>query len=122
MIGVDTIPIVMGLVDFNAVLTPGTFIDVRDFTSVKALTDYIKYLDQNDTAYIEIIERKRATKCEESFPNRYFCRLCHYLYQHKNEFRTIPDGRVLWGTKERCQPKEIFFKDIAPEILQSPAH
>jgi hypothetical protein len=122
MIGVDTIPIVMGLVDYASVMTPVTFIDVRDFTSVKALTDYIKYLDQNDTAYNEIIERKRATKCKGSFSYRYFCRLCQYLYQHKNQIQTIPDVRVVWGTQERCQAKEIFFKDIAPEILQSNVH
>ncbi|ELT99121.1 hypothetical protein CAPTEDRAFT_66605, partial [Capitella teleta] len=84
MIDVDTIPVVMGWVNFTSVLQPGTFIDVRDFPSVKALTEYLNYLDQNDTAFNEIIERKRATKCVESYPNRYFCRLCHYLHQNKD--------------------------------------
>ncbi|ELU04046.1 hypothetical protein CAPTEDRAFT_80587, partial [Capitella teleta] len=50
---VDTIAVVMGLVNYSSVLTPGTFIDVRDFPSVKALTDHLKYLDNNDTAYNE---------------------------------------------------------------------
>ncbi|ELU12034.1 hypothetical protein CAPTEDRAFT_75607, partial [Capitella teleta] len=82
-IGVDTIPVVMGLTNYTSILTPGTFIDVRDFQSVKAMTDYMNYLDKNDTAFNEIIERKRATNCIESYPNKYYCRLCHYLHQNK---------------------------------------
>ncbi|ELU06051.1 hypothetical protein CAPTEDRAFT_76756, partial [Capitella teleta] len=59
LIGVDTIPVVMGLTNYTAILTPGTFIDVRDFSSVKSLTDYLTYLQKNNTAFHEIIERRR---------------------------------------------------------------
>ncbi|ELU14463.1 hypothetical protein CAPTEDRAFT_65307, partial [Capitella teleta] len=78
-IGVDTIPVVMGLVNYSSILTPGTFIDVRDFSSVKALTDHLNYLDQNDTAFNEIIKRKRSVNCVKSYTRPYFCMLCHYL-------------------------------------------
>ncbi|ELT87751.1 hypothetical protein CAPTEDRAFT_211772 [Capitella teleta] len=60
-IGLNVIPVVMGLVNYSSILTSGTFIDVRDFQSVEALTDYLSYLDNNNTAFNEIIERRRAS-------------------------------------------------------------
>ncbi len=47
------IPIVMGAPkeDYLAMLPPNSYINVDDFKTIKELTDYINYLDKNDTAY-----------------------------------------------------------------------
>ncbi|ELU03917.1 hypothetical protein CAPTEDRAFT_129035 [Capitella teleta] len=111
-IGVDTIPVVMGLVNYSSLLMPGTFIDVRDFSSVNALTDHLNYLDQNYTAYNEIIERKRSAKCVKSYTRPYFCELCHHLHINKYRRQTIADPRVWWGTDRQCRSKDAFFKGI----------
>ncbi|ELT94754.1 hypothetical protein CAPTEDRAFT_124454 [Capitella teleta] len=119
-IGLNVIPVVMGLVNYSSIVTPGTFIDVRDFQSVKALTDYLSYLDNNNTAFNEIIERRRATNCTQNFQYKSVCQLCHYLHQNKDRRQTIQDPRVFWGTDRQCVTKETFFTGIADEILRSP--
>ncbi len=47
------VPIVMGASkeDYLALLPPNSYINVDDFKTIKELTDYIKFLDKNDTAY-----------------------------------------------------------------------
>ncbi len=49
----NMIPIVMGAPkeDYLAMLPPNSYINVDDFKTIKELTDYINYLDKNDTAY-----------------------------------------------------------------------
>ena len=37
--------------DYEAALPPSSYINVDDFSSIKQLTDYLLYLDRNDTAY-----------------------------------------------------------------------
>ena len=49
----NIIPVVYGFGYENKNLPPHSFIDVLDFPSVKALADYLHYLDKNDTAYNE---------------------------------------------------------------------
>ena len=43
----------MGGADYKKIAIPGSFINVLDFPSVKALADYLLYLDKNNTAYNE---------------------------------------------------------------------
>ena len=47
------VPIVLGAYkeDYEAALPPNSYINVDDFSSIKQLTDYLLYLDRNDTAY-----------------------------------------------------------------------
>ena len=49
------VPIVFGPHpdDMNALAPPNSFIHVENFKSKAALVDYLKYLDGNDTAYLE---------------------------------------------------------------------
>ena len=119
LIGVNTIPVVMGLVNYTEVMPPGSFIDVRDYSSPKQLAEHLQYLSKNDTAYNQYIERKRSVICTELFPNKFMCRLCYYLHMHKNEMQTIPDARRLWGVKERCKSPEDFFHGIADTIISN---
>ena len=51
----DAVPIVMGggPYDDPKVAIPRSFINVEDIGTVKALTDYLNYLDKNDTFYNE---------------------------------------------------------------------
>ena len=117
LIGVDTIPVVMGMANYTEILTQGTFLDVRNYTSPQKLAKHLLFLSKNDVAYSQYIERKRSAKCAESFPNNYLCRVCRYLHKHRDQVQMIPDARKLWGTKERCQDREQFFTGIADTIL-----
>ncbi|ELT89434.1 hypothetical protein CAPTEDRAFT_75820, partial [Capitella teleta] len=48
---VDTVPVVMGLANYTAILGAGTFIDVRDFTSVKELATHLSKVGSNPMLY-----------------------------------------------------------------------
>ncbi|KAH9278641.1 Glycoprotein 3-alpha-L-fucosyltransferase A [Echinococcus granulosus] len=49
----DMVPIVLGAFkdDYESTLPPHSFINVDDYRSIRELTDYLLYLDKNDTAY-----------------------------------------------------------------------
>ncbi|EDO43404.1 predicted protein, partial [Nematostella vectensis] len=53
------IPIVLGGANYSEMVVPGSYINALDFPSVKALAEYIKYLDKNDTAYNEYFQWRK---------------------------------------------------------------
>ena len=56
------VPIVMGGADYKKIAIPGSYINVLDFPSIKALADYLLYLDKNNTAYNEYFHWKTKYK------------------------------------------------------------
>ena len=117
---VDTVPVVMGLVNYTRLLTqPGSFIDVRDFSSPEALAQYLHYLSANDTAYNIYIEQKHRITCKGHFGDVFSCRLCLYLHRHQGEVQIAKDIRVFWGVKQRCKTPEQFFHRVADSIIRN---
>ncbi|XP_067660890.1 alpha-(1,3)-fucosyltransferase fut-3-like [Haliotis asinina] len=57
--GTESVPIVRGGGDYAKVAPKGTYIDTADYKSIAELGKYIQFLDKNDTAYTEILKRKR---------------------------------------------------------------
>ncbi|XP_071854612.1 glycoprotein 3-alpha-L-fucosyltransferase A-like [Apostichopus japonicus] len=57
----NIVPIVYGTTrkDYEKVAPPHSFIHVSDFKNMTDLAEYIKYLDQNDTAYNEYFDWKK---------------------------------------------------------------
>uniref|UniRef100_A0A0R3WSC5 Fucosyltransferase n=1 Tax=Hydatigena taeniaeformis TaxID=6205 RepID=A0A0R3WSC5_HYDTA len=49
----DMVPIVLGAFkeDYEGLLPPRSYINVDDYRTIRELTDYLLYLDRNDTAY-----------------------------------------------------------------------
>ena len=47
------VPIVFGGANYSRYALPRTYINARDFNSLKELADYLHYLNSNDTAYNE---------------------------------------------------------------------
>ena len=115
-VDLDIIPVVMGLNNYTALLSPGTFIDVRDFASPKHLADHLHYLSQNDTAYNQMIEKKKKVKCQVANHSR-LCNLCKHLHTHKNNIEMITDLRKTWNDQVQCLSPHQFFKGIADSIL-----
>ncbi|EDO36648.1 predicted protein, partial [Nematostella vectensis] len=56
------LPIVLGEGINDDVAIPGSYINIKDFPNIKALSEYIKYLDKNHTAYNEYFQWKRKYK------------------------------------------------------------
>ena len=95
------VPIVMGGADYKKIAIPGSYINVLDFPSVKALADYLLYLDKNSTAYNEYFSWKRKYKSGGVLQNgldgnyHWMCNLCalannasvkNNVYEHLEQF------------------------------------
>ena len=103
----NSVPVVLTKDYYSAdVVPPGSFISVQDFTSVKALADYLVYLDKNDTAYNEHFswKQKFVSKKINSFPA---CDVCDALHDeclkptvYKDMFKTF------WNEDVDCKKRE----------------
>ena len=60
----DMIPIVLGAYkdDYESALSQHSYLIVDEFTSIRELTDYIRCLDRNDTAYATYLAWKEHGK------------------------------------------------------------
>ena len=89
------------------------FINVHDFASPKMLVDYLKYLDENVTAYNSYFQWKehvsfRGTKSIQRFSP--FCDMCIKLQMESYEGykeSIVEDVGSYWNRKENCKIHRI---------------
>lgn len=112
---VDVVPVVMGAADYVNILPAGSYINVRDFNSPKALAEFLLKLDKDDQLYNQYIERKKSYNCEPPLP--FGCSLCEYLHNHRYETQMVYDAASFWSVENRCTDPRYFFKGIADEII-----
>nr|XP_039248446.1 4-galactosyl-N-acetylglucosaminide 3-alpha-L-fucosyltransferase FUT5-like [Styela clava] len=126
-----TVPVVWGATreDYEAVAPPGSFIFVEDFDSMKALVDYLKYLDKNDTAYLGYL--KWVTIKPRDMPHygraRDWCSICRALhginiddiyspkYNTGNPIRPLFTDGVATRTVEHL--KDWYYGEDNPECF-----
>ncbi|KAM3176739.1 hypothetical protein ACTXT7_005900 [Hymenolepis weldensis] len=107
----DMVPIVLGAYkeDYEAVLPPHSYINVDDFKTIRELTDYIKYLDRNDTAYAKYLTWKEYGKIID--PIRMDCRLCGFLYHLRSGKIKISRS----DPRDFVDPKSVcFYRPLLP--------
>ena len=75
----NLVPIVLGGANYSKFAPVKSFIDVRDFKSIAHLAEYIKYLDQNETAYSEYFEWKNYFSVVDEDVKKGFCHLCQVI-------------------------------------------
>ena len=106
---VGVVPIVYGGMsteDYESRLPPGSYIDVRNFKSPKHLSQYLVYLDGNNTAYLEYFQWRRTHKVHDT-P---WCALCQAL--HNSEHNSMAKRRninwdTFWNQNTDCDSKFI---------------
>ena len=105
----NSVPIVLAKDYYGPdVVPPGSFISVQDFPSVKALAEYLLYLDKNDTAYNEYFTWKQEFAYEQKLRFRYAaCEICDALHNeclkpkvYHNIFKTF------WNEEVDCTQRE----------------
>lgn len=100
------VPIVLGGAQYDKLAVPGSYINVRNFKTVKDLAEYIKYLDGNTTAYNEYFAWKRSYKLET--PYLYGCRLCEALHSAKAKIpKVYKNFNAFWKTG-KCYDKIVY--------------
>ena len=111
----DAVPIVMGggPYDDPKVAIPRSFINVEDFGTVKALADYLNYLDKNDTAYNEYFNWKNEYKLDNDlgwpFPDIFVCEICKKLHTEDNRktYDRLSDFWS-WGHCKKNEDTKVF--------------
>ena len=85
-----SVPILMSYANVTKLLPPKSYINVFDFRSVKALADYLKYLDMNFDEYKKYFEWKYIWKVDIHLKTllRPKCELCDILYTNYNRTYT----------------------------------
>lgn len=95
-----------GAGDYERYIPNTGFINVFNFTEIKELAEYLKYLNDNKVAYNSFFKWKQYLKYNlNGTKNGHFCEMCiqlnleHYLGLKK---QVITDLKALWGDEKNC--------------------
>ena len=91
----QTVAVVMGGVNYAALLPPFSYIDVSDFKTAKELANYLLYLDTNTEEYLKYFEWKKTWFVDYRPP---LCALCEALNDPKLEKESVTDLNVFTNT------------------------
>ena len=108
------VPIVLGGADYKTFLPHHSYIDVKDFSSPKALATYLNKVDRNDTLYNEYFAWKRNYTCHSRVPapESRFCEFCKFINENINKSNTIADINKVWSLNN-CISTEKYYRGIA---------
>jgi len=76
------VPIVFGSGPYETIAPPHSYIDVKDFTSIRKLGEYLQFLDTNPEEYFKYFEWKKHYRVDAPYLEPW-CQLCHQLLKHK---------------------------------------
>jgi alpha-1,3-fucosyltransferase len=100
------IPIVLGGSNYAEMMPKKSYINVRDYESAEQLANYLKYLDQNETAYAEYFEWQRYFRANVDFSTA-FCHLCQSLHEDSTP-KVYEDMGKWWDTDGECNTGRNF--------------
>ena len=100
------VPVVFGGANYSRLALPGTFINARDFNSLKELADHLHYLNSNDTAYNEFFKWTYTHKIERRHS---MCRVCEALWNPELKSKRFLNLGQLWGRKTMCEDIELVM-------------
>ena len=108
------VPIVLGGADYKTFLPHHSYIDVKDFSSPKALATHLNKLDRNDTLYNEYFAWRRNYTCQLYFQSRIglFCQICSFINKNVYKTNTIADINNIWSPNN-CISPETYYRGIA---------
>lgn len=95
------VPVVFGpsKSDYQSVAPPHSFIHVSDFDNAKLLADYLHFLTQNQTAYLEYFQWTRKFNLRKIQPA---CQVCAFLHKKQKESQRILDFNQYWVNEGDC--------------------
>jgi len=99
----DMVPVVYGLGDYASIAPPKSFINVRDFKTIKELADYLLWLDRNPKEYAKYFEWKEYFEVIEFARLNIWCDVCEKVTKERDtgwpEKKTWGDLRAWFLTK-----------------------
>ena len=97
----DTVPIVLGGVDYDQFAPPHSYINAFDFPSAKELAEYLHLLDRNEDLYARYFDWKRHYEVIAS-PKNGWCELCQMADDPKLPAKIYPDIKRWWEDGSQC--------------------
>ena len=111
----NVVPVVLGEANYSQHAPPNSYINARDFSSPKALADYLKYLQSNTSAYKEYFEWKKYFEVFETFhrnlslyQDRAMCQLCEALNEETQVTKIHGDINHWWRKEGDCKIQGTF--------------
>lgn len=106
----DIVPVVMGgAVLEEKLVVPRSYINILDFPNAETLSNHLKYLDKNNTAYNEYFWYKKYYKI---FKPQFICRLCKKLYDKNEKPRVYDNLFSLYSRQTNCYINETYIRDV----------
>ena len=116
----NVVPVVLGGADYKKLLPPKSYIDIKDFSSVKALTDYLLMLSENDVMYREYFAWKANYEVKTMGKLDLLCQVCSFLNRFGNITNVVPRLDQVFGKQENCvKPKDYFPETVANDFYIS---
>ena len=94
------IPVVLGGANYSQLVPPHSVINVMDYSSPRALAEYLYELDQNDTLYNEYFQWQDYYDMHEE---TIWCRLCKYLHTNINQTKVYGNIRQWYSAAKQCR-------------------
>ena len=120
----NIVPVVLGGANYSQYAPPNSYINARDFSSPKALADYLKYLQSNTSAYkeyfewkkyFEVFELQKLRNTFETFhrnlslyQDRAMCQLCEALNEETQVTKIHGDINHWWRKEGDCKIQGTF--------------
>ncbi|RXG57255.1 Galactoside 3(4)-L-fucosyltransferase [Armadillidium vulgare] len=99
----NMVPVVLGGGDYSSMAPPHSYINARNFKNALELATYLKYLDSNNTAYMEYFRWKDNYVADERVLARKLgiCTLCQKLHE-ENEVKVYEDMKNWYYEQSNC--------------------
>jgi len=111
------VPIVLVRYNYDRIAPPKSFIAVDDFGSIEDLANYLTFLSNNITAYMEYFNWRQHHSSPNSsistpLINEGFCGLCSALQNKSLPAKSYSDMNDFWHTKAQCGNEKLnkFFR------------
>ncbi|CAH1775873.1 unnamed protein product [Owenia fusiformis] len=109
----DMIPIVLGQANYTDILPKNSFIDVQNFSSPKALGNYILQVNASDELYNSYFEWKKTEKVIDEINPVHelpWCELCRKLHQEPIEYKVYDNFAAWWNITGDCIDPNIYYR------------
>ena len=79
------VPVTYSWINDTTLAPPNSYIDARDFKSIKELADYLQYLDKNDDAYSGYLKWRNGFQIVLDTKDNKMCQACKMLLKYKEQ-------------------------------------
>ena len=106
--------------NYEGIAIPGSYIDVSDFSSIRALADYLLYLDSNDTAYNSYFAWKSDYATDVGPLVDIHCSICVALNSKKAKEKNIMTLHETFNRYSKCEkPFKSKKESLSRQIQES---